>query len=497
MNKQDKINEYLNWQKLLTAYSLGQQSISFDLQTIAPSKGKAYAIERMGILSGESYKILTDPKKNELINELLAFNDLEEDLKIELTLLKESKDDIACIPIEEYMQFNKLKNEANVVWEKAKIDNDYQSFKPYIEELFSSTLKVVEYRNKGDVFNQLINDYERGMSKEKYDEFFALMEKELLPLIKKIKSLKQPIDNSVLNKSVPIEVQREITNFICEYLGFDNTWGYFAESAHPFTSSFSKYDIRLTTKYHENDFISNIYAVIHELGHGIFGHQIADKYDGRFIANEITSGLHESQSRLLENYIGRSKAFWIANYDKLQSRIEFLKDVTLDDFYIMINLVEDSKIRIEADELSYPIHILIRYRIEEAIVNKEVTVDELPMLWNKYMKEYLDLDIDNDREGILQDVHWSYGYIGYFPTYALGSAYAAQFFNTMKKELNVDELLANNQFKVISNWLEDNIHQYAGLYTANELLIKVTKEEFNPSYYIEYLKDKYSKIYNI
>ena len=497
MNKDKLLKDYFDWQYKLSSYTLALQTISFDISTIAPSKGKTYKIERMSYLSGEHYKLLTDPKINDLINELLKYSDLDFDIRKELELLKISKEKISCIPLEEYMNFSKYQRETNLIWEQAKEQDDFNIFKSNLDNLVKMIVKNTKYRNNGDIFDNLIDDYERGMSKKEYDFFFDEIERELLPLIKKIKSIKQPVDSSILKSPVKIEIQKEITELICDYLNFDRTWGYFGESVHPFTSAISKNDVRLTTRYHEDDFISNIYSVIHELGHGIFEHQVDEKYDGRLILDEITSGLHESQSRLLENYIGKSYSFWKANYSVLQSKIAFLKDVSLDDFYKMINLVGDSKIRIESDELTYPIHILIRYRIEEAMVNNTVSIDDLPALWNKYMKDYLDLDITNNAEGILQDVHWSYGMLGYFPTYALGSAYAAQIFNTMKKELDIDHLLISNNFKVINEWLKDNIHKHAGLYNGNEMLEKVTNEKFNPKYYIDYLKDKFTKIYNL
>ena len=496
MTKEERINQYLQWQKLCNAYTLSASIVSFDKSTIAPNRGKEFSNEMSSILSGEYFKVYVDQKQLDNINELLKCDDLEYDLKRELELVKISFDNTSCIPQNEYMEFNKVINDSMDIWEKAKEYSDYNLFKPHLEKIVNLGNKIVSYRKK-DVFNEYLNDYERGMNKEKYDLFFDQIEKELVPFIKKVTKKNLDLDYSILNTEVDIETQKEITKHFCDYLGFDSDWAYFTESVHPFTSPVSKNDIRLTTKYLKDAFLSNIFSVIHELGHGIFEHQVDDKYNGRMIGSQITSGLHESQSRLLENYIGRSYAFWEYNYPIIQEKIPAFNNISLDDFYKLINKVSCSKIRIEADELTYPIHILIRYRIEEQIINGKVSVDELPSLWNKYMKDYLGVDVKKDSEGILQDVHWSQAALGYFPTYALGSACAAQIFDKMSRELNVEDLLRNNQFKVISEWLKDNIHKYSGLYNVDEVLIRLTNNKFDPQYYINYLKDKFTKIYDL
>ena len=496
MNKQERINKYLLWQKLCKAYNLSSSIVSFDKSTIAPALGRSYTNEMMSILSGEYYKVYTDNTQIDNINELLKYDDLDKDLKIELELVKISFDNTSCIPQDEYMSYSKIIDDTMDIWEKAKQTNDFNLFKPYFSEAVKLSNKIIRYRNK-DTFNEYLNDYERGMNKEKYDNFFDQIEKELVPYIKQVTSKNLNLDYSLLNCKVDIQTQKEITEHMCKYLGFDESWAYFSESVHPFTNPISKNDIRLTTKYEENNFLSNIFSVIHELGHGLFEHQIDDKYNGRMIGSQITSGLHESQSRLLENYIGRSKAFWEYNYKFIQEKIDVFKNVSLDDFYKLINRVQCSKIRIEADELTYPIHILIRYRIEEKLINNEITVDELPTVWNKYMKDYLGVTIENDAEGVLQDVHWSQGALGYFPTYALGSACAAQIFNALNKELDVDNLLRNNQFNIINEWLKENIHQYSGLYNVDQMLLNITNEKFDTKYYIEYLKNKFNNIYQL
>ena len=266
-------------------------------------------------------------------------------------------------------------------------------------------------------------------------------------------------------------------------------------SAHPFSSSLSIGDCRITTAFKEDDFTSNIFSIIHEVGHATYNHQVDQKYEGRHIVNMISMGMHESQSRLLENCIGRSKAFWDYNYPLWQEEIAYLKDVKQEEFLAYINQVNPSLIRIEADELTYSIHILIRYIIEKGMFDGSIDLDDLPQIWNKLYKEYLGVDVIDDCHGILQDVHWSYSSFGYFPTYALGSAIACQIMSKMNQDLDVEQLLKDNKLANIQAWLKENVHQYGGLYSYNEILKRITDEEFNARYYIDYLKDKYSKLY--
>jgi carboxypeptidase Taq len=241
---------------------------------------------------------------------------------------------------------------------------------------------------------------------------------------------------------------------------------------------------------------SSIFAAIHELGHATYEQQIDPKWDATMLSGGTSMGIHESQSRFYENMIGRSYEFWEAHYWKLQEIFpEQLGNVSLKDFHLAVNKVEASFIRVEADELTYPLHIMIRYEIERMIMANEITVSELPEVWNKKMVEYLGIQPKDDAEGVLQDVHWSAGLIGYFPTYALGSAYSAQFYYTMKKEIDIDELVKTNNIKAINQWLKEKIHNFGSSKDPLELLREVTNEDFNPSYYVQYLKEKYSKLY--
>ena len=283
-----------------------------------------------------------------------------------------------------------------------------------------------------------------------------------------------------------------------KYLHYDRSWGYLGETEHPFTVGISKNDVRITTNYDEYNISSAIFSTIHEVGHAFYEHQIDSKYDKYMFIHRFSSGMHESQSRFLENYLGRRESFFKTLYPKLQKLFpENLSDVSCEQFIKAINVSKCSLIRTESDELTYPIHILIRYELEKDIIAGKADLKHLDKLWKKKYKDYLGVDVPNNRDGILQDVHWSNASIGYFPTYALGSAIGAQLLHKMEKDLNVDEILTKGKFKQITDYLKNNVQKYGALYDYNKILKLATGESFNPKYYINYLKKKYSKLYDI
>lgn len=277
---------------------------------------------------------------------------------------------------------------------------------------------------------------------------------------------------------------------------FDRTRGLMKESEHPYTSGMTSQDVRWTNHFHEKLITSSIFSAIHELGHATYEQQCNPDLDKTNLGGGTSMAMHESQSRFYENIVGLSFAFWNVHFPKVQALFPSqLKDVTVEEWVKAVNQVENSLIRTEADELTYPLHIMVRYDIERAIMKQELTVEELPQEWNRLMKAYLDIDVPSDREGILQDVHWSSGMFGYFPTYALGSAYAAQIYYAMKRDFDVEDSLASGNTQAINEWLKQKIHWHGSTKTAKQLLLEATNEPFNPQYYIEYLKTKYQSIY--
>lgn len=280
---------------------------------------------------------------------------------------------------------------------------------------------------------------------------------------------------------------------MAEYVGFDFNRGVLALSAHPFTTNLHNHDVRITTHYKKR-IDSSLFSVIHESGHALYEFGIRDDLTQTPVGQGTSMGMHECQSRFFENILGRSRAFWEPIYERIGEIYgEPLHSTPLDDFLAAVNKTIPGLIRTEADELSYALHVMVRYEIEKMMIEGQVEMEKLPEIWNQKYEEYLGVRPENDAEGILQDIHWSQGSIGYFPSYALGSAFGAQLYHQMKKEIPVEELLRQGRINVLREWLREKIHQYGKLKSSRELLREVTGEDFTPKYYIQYLQEKYGK----
>ncbi|XMB87012.1 carboxypeptidase M32 [Mycoplasmatota bacterium WC44] len=492
------IEKYENYRKLIKSYRFALSTISFDAQTVAPKKSAKYRAEMTSILSGELFKINTSDEYVEVVNELFNSRDeLDYNLKIEIEKVHKDINRSKNIPKDEYIAFRKISSIANNKWEEAKENNDYNIFKSHFKEMITYIKKFSEYTNPGeDIYEVKLDDYEEGYTIEKYDEFFNYLKEHLVPFVSNILS-KPVVDDSFITKKLyNIDKQREFVSYLLEVFNFDLERGLLKESVHPFTGGTHCNDVRLTVRYLEDFLPSSIFAGIHELGHAIYEQQISESLVETNLGTGASPGIHESQSRFYENVIGRSYEFWQVHYEKLQSIFfEELCDITLDVFYKAINKVQASLVRVEADELTYPLHILIRYEMEKLICNTDISVDELPDKWNDLHEKYLGVRPESDSDGILQDIHWSWGMFGYFPTYALGSAIAAQIY--YKLDINLEETIRNNDIKKINNYLKEYLHKYGSTKTPRELIKIVSGEDFSPEYYVKYLKNKYSKIYDI
>ena len=336
------------------------------------------------------------------------------------------------------------------------------------------------------------------MDTEKLDKFFAELKKEIVPFLKKIQEKKKQLEEKTrLNVEVDEEKQMKFVKFLADYVGFDFDKGLIETSEHPFTLNLNKNDVRLTTNNKKQLPFSTVFSIIHEAGHGIYEQQTADELIDTLLGTGGTMGLHESQSRFMENLVGRNINFWKPLYKKAQNFYPFLADIKFEDFMREINTVQTGLIRVESDELTYSLHIMIRYEIEKMMFSENIAIDDLPKIWNEKVKEYLGIEPKNDSEGLMQDVHWYCGLVGYFPSYAIGNAYASQIYNTMKKDFDVEKALENGELKKITDWLGSKIHKYGKLKDTPEIIKEVTGEELNPKYYIEYLKEKYRKIYGV
>jgi carboxypeptidase Taq len=490
------LQQHEQFQQKVAAYSLALATMSWDAYTIAPKAGGPYRNRMMAYLQGELFSITTAPEAIERI-ETMSTMMFDEITNREIAQMKKELDKARFIPKDIYVAFSELVHNANDVWEEAKASSNYDLFKPVLQQLIDQTKVLVSYRkDTRPVYDQLLDDFETGMTMADYDRFFDKLRSDLVPVIHKIsaKQLKKP---EWLSRNVPIEAQAKVVELIAKHLNYSKDSGAISVSVHPFSQDFSAKDNRVTVRYLEDQFTSSIFALIHEVGHATYNGQVDVALDGRYVRKSMTFGMHESQSRFLENMIGRSKAFWIPIYDQVQSLVDALKDVSLDEFIAGINFVEPSLIRIEADELTYPLHIMVRYEIEKGLFDGSLSAENLDQVWADKMEAYLGIRPQTAALGVLQDVHWSGAAFGYFPTYALGSAYSAQWMHALRKDMDVEATLIANDFKTIKAWLADKIHRHGGIYEPKELLMEVTGEPFNPQYYVDYLIAKATALYQL
>ena len=475
--------------------------IQWDLETKTPIKSKPYLAELVGELSMQEYDLFTSDEFVNLVETLnKEKNNLSEIEKKEIELSMEEIEKKKKIPADEYEAYAKLTSINQGIWEEAKAKNDFSIVKDNLEKIFNYNKKFSEYRRKDEknLYDVLLNDYEKGMDIEKLDIFFNELKKEIVPFLKKIQEKKKSLkEENKLNVPVDEDIQMKFAKYLAAYVGFDFEKGLVETSEHPFTLNLNKNDVRLTTNNKRNIPFSTVFSIIHEAGHGIYEQQTADNLIDTLLGAGGSMGLHESQSRFMENIVGRNRAFWKPLYKKAMGFYPFLKDIDFEEFIKQINKIEPELIRTEADELTYLLHIMIRYEIEKMIFADEVSIDDLPKIWNQKMIEYLGIEPKNNSEGLMQDVHWYCGLIGYFPSYAIGNAYASQIYNTMKKDFDIEKALENQELNKITDWLGEKIHKYGKLKDTPEIIKEVTGEELNPKYYIDYLKEKYSKIYEI
>jgi carboxypeptidase Taq len=386
---------------------------------------------------------------------------------------------------------------SQTVWAEARAKNDFKLWLPWLEKIVKLKRQEAKYVGYQDSpYDALLDTYEPGMTTAQATLILNDLKDFLVPFLQKIKSSQTKIDSKRILGKFPIGQQKTFNELIAQKLGFDLEAGRLDKSVHPFSTNFHPTDVRMTTRYRENDVLYSIGSTIHETGHSLYEQNLPPEHFGTPLAEAVSLGIHESQSRLWENNIGKSLAFWRYLYPKLQKEFPLpFKKLSLPDFYQIINQVTPSLIRTEADEVTYNLHIILRFEIEREMIEGTLELKDLPQIWQSKMKEYLGIEVPSDKLGVLQDVHWSGGGIGYFPTYSFGNLYAAQFYSQMKEDLpKLDQQIAKGNFKVINNWLKTNIHRHGKTYSALDLIKKVTGEPLTSRHFTDYLQAKYKKM---
>lgn len=485
------------------ALQTARNLFEWDDQTTAPFEAADYTSKVVGIISDEYMKSLINDDVKKLLKKLQEDKEQEQLTDSEKAIIKElgkTYEQLESIPPAEYREFNELTSVSNRKWIKAKKDNSYEDFAPYLKKIIELKKKFAGYRAKGGKkpYEVLLSDFDECFMIEDLDLFFDKIKEEVIPLLKKVSTKAETIDKSYNYLNYDINKQKEFCKFLSGYVGFDFNRGVIAESAHPFTMQLHNHDVRITDRYMEDNLESGMFSIIHETGHALYEMNIDDTLTQTLVGGGASMGMHEAQSRFYENIIGRSKYFWEPIYYKLVDTYpDHLKNISLEHFIKGINKAAPSLIRTEADELSYCIHIIVRYEIEKMIFNDEVTVEELPEVWNKKYQEYMGITPSDDTVGVLQDTHWSWGEFGYFPSYAIGTAVASQLYACMKEKMPIEQYLKEGNLIPIREFLRDSIHKYGATKNTNELLQDVCGEKFNADYYVNYLKEKYEELYEL
>lgn len=485
-------------QKKLYAFQFALNVIDFDAQTVAPSESYPGRGEALEVLSGIKYSLIADPSLPALLEKARSEERTEQEAA-EVAELQRMYDETSKIPAQEYAAFVKLTTAAVNAWEKAKAASDFSLFAPYLEQIVAYRRRTAAYfdANKAP-YDVWLDQYEKGLSMAQCDAFFDQLKAVIQPLVKEIGQRGAKIPCDFLKGTWPIEAQKMLSAAVMKLMGIDESHCVLSESEHPFTTEFYKGDVRITTHYHEDDMASNLYSVIHEGGHALYELHMADRLQYTCLSGGASMGLHESQSRLCENYLGRNLGFIRSLWPTLTELFPAqLAGVTPEAFYKAVNQCQPSLIRTEADEVTYCLHVMVRYELEKRLMDGSLAVKDLPAAWNAQMKELLGVEVPDDAHGVLQDIHWACGDLGYFPSYALGTAYGAQMMASMRKELDVDGLLEAGNWAPITGWLEERIWQYGKEKTPAQLLQNACGGAFDPKFYTDYLVEKYSAIYQL
>lgn len=473
----------------------------WDSQTGMPEDAADYRADMSSYLSGLAFDKLTN---QEMANYMAYFTEHPDELsefgQAVFAKAKENYELDANIPADRNQAFSRLTSIAHSKWVEARKQKNYGIFKDTLEEIIAFQKEFIPLWRKDEAtpYDVLLNQYEPGMTTAILDKVFEQVKLGIMAIRQEIADKGTAPRTDFIHRYVPVEQQREFVIQVAKDLNYDFNRGRLDDTVHPFMLNLNRNDARITTRWDEHDFPMATLGVIHEAGHGIYEQNVDAKYDYTPLAGGTSMGIHESQSLFHEIIIGGSESFWQREYPLLQKITgETFADIDFETFYKGLKETKASLVRIESDSLTYPLHIIIRYEIEKMIFNDNLDLGDLPTIWNDKYEEYLGIRPENDLEGILQDVHWSGGSFGYFPSYALGYMYAAQLYHAMNQDIDVEAVLATTDYTPITNWLTTRIHQYGSSRKPNQLIKEATGEGLNPQYLIDYMRKLYFKVYGI
>jgi carboxypeptidase Taq len=474
--------------------------LGWDEQTYMPPRGSAHRAEQMALLARLTHDLLTAPALGELLGQAEAAAPADEVARANLREIRRAHDRAVKLPADLVAELARTATRAQQVWRDARKANDFAAFAPWLEKIVAlkrQEAQAVGY--KGVPYDALLDEYEPGATTADITQLFARLRGDLTPLIGAIVASGKHPKREILEREYPVERQRVFGEAAAAAIGFDFTAGRLDVAVHPFCSGTGPGDCRLTTRYNLRHFNDSFFGVLHEAGHGIYEQGLMAEHFGTPAGSAASLGIHESQSRLWENQVGRGRPFWEHFFPRAkQTFVEALHDVALEDFLFAINDVRPSFIRVEADEATYNLHIILRFELEQALVNGDLPVKDVPAAWNEKFQQSFGMTPATFALGCLQDVHWSSGGIGYFPTYTLGNLYAAQFMERARQDMpGLEDDFRRGDFGRLKGWLNEKVHRPGQVYRAQELCRSVTGAALDHRPLVAYLRLKYAPLYGI
>ena len=472
--------------------------LGWDQQVMMPEGGTPARSKQLSALSSVHHDMVTADETGELLDEL-DDADLTDEQAAVVREVRREYERADAVPVELVEEISETGSEALQAWEEAKAEDEFETFAPYLQKHVELKREYAEHIDPDrDPYEVLFEEFEPCLSMERAESILAELREALVPMIEDIRESDVELAVDTFEGTFPEDEQEALSRDALELVGYDFDRGRLDVSSHPFTSG-NQFDCRVTTRFDETDPLGAVGSTVHEFGHAQYNLGLPQEHFGTPLGTSRDLSVHESQSRLWENHVGRSEAFWQEFLPVFQEHFPQTEEATVRDAYEAFNQVyEDNLIRVEADELTYHLHIVIRFEIERDLVRGDLDVEDVPGVWNDKYEEYLGIRPDTDSEGCLQDIHWSHGNFGYFPTYSLGSVMAAQLFEAAEAEIDdLDAKIAEGEFDDLHDWLGENVHRHGSRYETNELVKRATGEDFSADAFLDYVDEKYGELYGI
>jgi carboxypeptidase Taq len=498
MTAKKSLETFLSMVKEIHDLGCAEELLAWDQQTFMPPKGAEARASQMAVLAGVRHDRLAGDRMAELLAALdeSEKGGLDPDARVNVREVRRLHERARKVPAELVRELAKLQSLGQNAWVRARKESDFPSFAPWLEKILAVKRRIADAIGyEGSRYDAFLDEFEPGATTAEIASLFGELKKALVPFAGRILEAARLASIEPIRGTYPIPEQEKLARRLARMIGYDFEAGRIDVSAHPFTTGYL-HDVRFTNRYDENDLTVGIFGALHEGGHALYQQGFDPAHEGTPRGDWVSLGIHESQSRLWENMVGRSRAFWEHALPLLKESFPDAAGLTLDAWHRNVNRVEASLIRVEADEVTYNLHILLRFEIEVDLVEGRIEVADLPAIWNEKMRASLGIEPPDDARGVLQDIHWSAGLLGYFPTYTLGNLYAAQLYRAAARAIpDLEGCLRRGEFGSLLDWLRRTIHRRGRTYRAGELVRVVTGEPLRPSYFMDYLEEKYGALY--